>query len=272
MYLFYADASGILNPKFDDKDFLYVYTAIGLYEKKWHGFEKTLRREKARLQKKYNLPECLADCEIKSNWIRIPNERSKHIFLNMLTPEELESLVNLYYSQLEINNIRIFSIIVDKRKLVDYFDRSKLHRKAWELLIELIQNFLREEHPKNQGLIIVDDESKKSNLDLSLKHAYLQDSGTRSGLWLTNIVEMPLFTSSELSNGIQLTDLVCYNIYRVFKEKNPEYPDFNKICRFIWRDRFGNLRGLKVFPDDSELWDVLNKIIKGPKQLTPALK
>jgi hypothetical protein len=261
MYLFYADGSGGLTEKYSERDFLYVYTAISIYERRWHGFEKTLRRKKEILCKNHNAQLQLSDCEIKSNWIRLPKERLSHPFLSILTPEELTELVDLYYLQLEKHYMKIFSVVIDKRSLPTYFDSQKLHRKAWELLIEMIENYLREEHDSHQGLIVVDDEGKKANLALSLKHAYQQDVGTSSGLWLKHIVEMPLFTPSELSNGIQLADLVGYNINKVFSCRNTEYAFFKRIEKYIHRDKKKSLsNGLRLFPDDSILWDVWVKI------------
>ncbi|MFB3816423.1 MAG: DUF3800 domain-containing protein [Candidatus Methylomirabilales bacterium] len=49
---------------------------------------------------------------------------------------------------------------------------------------------------------------------MAMKHAFFQDTGTSSGLWLKHISEMPLFVRSELSNGIQLADLVSYNVWK----------------------------------------------------------
>lgn len=260
MYLFYADASGNLHPKYSKRDYLYVYTAVSLYGHRWHGFEKTIRRHKTALSRNHGYQLDIADYEIKSNWIRIKKEREKHPFLSFLSPEEITELVDLFYKQLDYHHMRIFSVVVDKREIADYFDREKLHRKTWELLLELVENFMREEHPKHQGIMIVDDESKQSNQALASKHSYLQDVGTHSNLWLKHIVEMPLFTRSELSNGIQLADLVGYNIHRAFRENNIKYEHFKKIKPFLWLDKSGDIKGLKLFPDESELWNLRGKI------------
>jgi len=278
MYFFYVDESGNLDPSVSGeradgtkyaKDHIYVLSAVSLFEKRWHGFEKTLNRKKwelidiIRRSPKPQVQLELADCEIKSTWIRIPKERSQRPFLANLTDLELNQLVDLFYQQLSRHYMKIFGIVVDKRHLHDYLDSAKLHRKAWELLLERIELFLREEHPKHQGVLITDDVSKERNRSLAMKHAYIQSEGTATGVWLSHIVEMPLFVRSELSNGVQLTDLVAYNIYRAFRYEDLDYPFFAKIVPYLWASEKtgGNLLdGLRVFPQESPLNSLLQTV------------
>ena len=86
--------------------------------------------------------------------------------------------MELYYQQLTHHYMRIFGVVVDKRCLHEYMDSAKMHRKAWEFLLEQIEAFLREEHPKHQGVLITDDISKERNRSLAMKHAYIQSEGT----------------------------------------------------------------------------------------------
>ena len=70
------------------------------------------------------------------------------------------------------------------------------------------------------------------------------------------IIEYPFFTDSKLSNGIQLIDLCCYNVYRAFRNEDFNYEYFQKLMPFFYRSKHtanGRLDGLKVWPDDSEL-------------------
>lgn len=271
MYFFYVDESGSLDPaaigKRADgstfsKDHLYVLAAVSLFETRWHGFEKTLNRKKQELWRihRHTNPTApmldLADCEIKSTWIRIPKERAQRPFLAGLTNDELTKLVDLYYRQLDHHHMMVFAVVVDKRHLRDYLDAGKMHRKAWELLLERIQRFLREEHPKHQGVLITDDINKQRNRSLAMKHAHIQSEGTASGVWLTHIVEMPLFVRSELSNGVQLADLVAYNIYRSFRDEDADYPFLDRVLPYVWASEGSpsdQLDGLYVFPGESPL-------------------
>lgn len=135
-------------------------------------------------------------------------------------------------------------------------DESKVHRKAWELILEQVQCFMAIEHPKHQAVLIADDLSKQANRSLAMKHAYLQESGTANGIPLRNIVEMPLFVRSELSNGIQLADLVAYNIYRCFERREPDYSYFTKLLPYFWNNPYTDSNvcdGLEVWPPKSGL-------------------
>ncbi|MBU4272107.1 MAG: DUF3800 domain-containing protein [Planctomycetes bacterium] len=278
MYFFYVDESGNLDPTVSGeradgtsftKDHIYVLAAVSLYERRWHGFDKLLNRKKWELidiiYHAKLLPSKLelADCEIKSTWTRIPKERAKRPFLANLTDTELRQLVDLYYHQLAHHYMRVFGVVVDKRHLHGWMDSAKMHRKAWELLLERIEAFLREEHPKHQGVLITDDISKERNRSLAMKHAYIQSEGTAAGTWLSHIAEMPLFVRSELSNGVQLADLLAYNVYRCFRDENPDYPFFLQTLPHIWvseKTPSNVLDGLRVFPPESPLASLLPTI------------
>lgn len=275
MYLFYVDETGNLDPRTEiptqsggtiPGDPIFVLTAVGLYEHRWHGFEKTINRYKQgvldKIFRDHGVRLDLADFEIKSNWLRIPKERNRHPTLSRMTAAELQELVDLFYSQLEHHHMPVFSVVIDKRYLPAYMDVDKLHKKAWELLLEQVQRSMEAKFPKHQALFVKDDMTVQANRSLAMKHAHLLDKGTTSGLWLRHVCEMPHFVRSELSNGVQLADLCSYNIYRAFKDDNLGYPYFQKVRAAIWartepaRHPFS---GVRVFPDDSPLWGLVNQ-------------
>lgn len=269
MYFFYIDESGTRDPKTTKTkkdgtttslDHVYVLTAVSLFEYKWRNFESEITNLKLELIKKLNkskgLKFTLADCEVKSTWLRIAKEREKNsLFLKELSSSELRQLSELYFAQLKSRHMHVFSVVIDKRKMYDYYDHHKLHKKAYELLLERIENYLSEFHPKHQGLIVIDDTDKSINRELSLKHAYFQREGNQR-VDFKHIVEYPFFTNSKLSNGIQLADIIGYNVYRAFKDTNFSYPYFQRQLPYFYFSRNtadAKLDGLKVFPDDSEL-------------------
>jgi hypothetical protein len=269
MYFFYVDETGNRNPRVEivrpdgrmvQNDWLYVLTAVSLFEHRWHQFEMTLRKRKVELMQRIfrdtGIRLDLADCELKSNWLRIPKERARRPFLANLTGAELTDLVALYYRQLGYQPMFIFSVVVDKRLLFDYMTEEKLFRKAWELLLERVEYFMRTEHDRHQAVLVVDDTGPQMNRSLAMKHAYFQDQGTSSGLLLRHISEMPLFVRSELSNGVQLADMVSYNLYRAFRSGDLDYSFFAQMVPSIWScgtTPAEQIEGLKVFPDASQL-------------------
>jgi len=266
MYFFYIDESGEKNPTVK-KDEPYVLLALGMHEYQWKKFERSINAFKLRLIKEIKKREGiqleLADAEVRSSDVRIPKNREKHPFLQYLTKDELSKLIDLYYKQLEKSHIHIFASVIDKDCLDAYMDLEKLHRKAYELLLERAENFLFNEHPNQQAIFVLDNTSKQLNRSLAMKHSYFQRNTTSSKVKLRHIVEVPFFVESYLSNGVQLADLCAYNVFKTFNEQNENYEYFEKILPYFNSkvSRKGNkVDGLKVFPDDHRWKDLVEKI------------
>ncbi len=285
MFFFYVDESGnldceVVGKKADgsqfEKDHLFVLTAVSLFEQRWRRFEQAINRKKKELMTRVEArggPRLdLADCEIKSSWVRDPKSRASRPFLSALYGPEITELIEVFYEQVPAHKMQVFSVVVDKRHLLPYFDRSKLHRKAWELLVERLQAFLEIEHRKHGGVLVTDDVSKEANRSLAMKHAHLLAEGTSASKHLSHITEMPLFVRSELSNGVQLADLASYNVYRAFKRNDLEYEWFRRIEPAIWWAGGGPGRdGLKVFPQESPLYGLADAVrLRRPVSQAPS--
>ena len=262
MYFFYFDESGSRDPSVGTlqkpKDHLYVLLAVGMFEKRWTPFERTISNIKLELadylRKKGQGTFDLASCEVKSNWIRSPKERaSKSQFLNALDENDRTRLTDSYLEQVAKQNMVVMAVIVDKRHLRDHMTHETLHKKAYEILLERIESYMKEYHDKHLALIVMDDTSKELNQAVAMKHAFFQRAGNQN-LNFRHIVEYPFFTRSELSNGVQLADLLAYNVYRAFREESLGYPYFEMLLpHFYKRESHANLDGLKVWPDPSPL-------------------
>ncbi|MCC5842253.1 MAG: DUF3800 domain-containing protein [Opitutales bacterium] len=271
MYFFYIDESGTRDPGLEGKrkdgssfakDHLYVLTAISLFERRWKAFDHEIAAHKQqllrRLRRDLGLELTLGDCEVKSTSLRLkksPHEKGYSQFVHNLTDPGKTALSNVYYSQIEKHHMRVFAVVIDKRKLHDHVTAETLHKKAYELLLERIEQFLHEFHSNHNGLIVMDDTQKQLNHAIAMKHAFFQREGN-ANLRFKHIVEYPFFTDSSLSSGIQLADLCAYNIYRAFRAEDFSYPYFKGLLPFIYRSQRTSpekLDGLKVFPDDSAL-------------------
>ena len=262
MYFFYFDESGSRDPSVgtaeQPKDHIYVLLAIGLYERQWRSFELAITHLKLELagylRRDGKGQFDLGDCEVKSNWIRNAKERAqKSGFLAALSPADRERLVAGYYQQIAERNAVVLASVIDKRHLHDHMTHETLHKKAYEFLLERIEQFMREYHPKHQALIVMDDTSRTLNQAVAFKHAYFQRVGNQN-LRFRQIVEYPFFTRSELSNGVQLADLLAYNVYRAFKGEDLAYPYFDMLLpSFYRRSGDATLDGLKVWPEASSL-------------------
>lgn len=262
MYFFYIDESGSRDPSIGTpekpKDHLYVLLAVGLYERKWRPFDRTISAVKLefaeRLWRAGKGRFDLADCEIKSNWLRNPKERAaRSPFLHALTDADRERLVAAYLDQLGLRNAVVMAAVIDKRHLLNHVTHETLHKKAYEFLLERIQQYMTEYHPRHQALIVMDDTSTQLNRAVAMKHAFFQRDGNQN-LKFSHIVEYPFFTASELSHGVQLADLLAYNVYRAFKMEDLDFPYFNLLMPRFYRRQAGHmLDGLKVWPEPSPL-------------------
>ena len=262
MYFFYFDESGSRDPSIGSaakpKDHLYVLLAVGMWEGQWRRFETAIsglkleladylyRDGKGRFE--------LADCEVKSNWVRVPTERKKRSrFLHQLHPDDLTRLTDAYFDQVDERNMVILAGVIDKRFLLDHVTHETLHKMAYEFLLERIQHYMRQFHRRHRALIVMDDTGKQLNSAVAMKHAWFQRAGNRNMVFPA-IVEYPFFTRSELSNGVQLADLLAYSVYRAFKRENFDYPYFEWLLPNFYRRRDGAaLDGLKVWPENSPL-------------------
>lgn len=210
-----------------------------------------------------NRPEFVLSKPPRTGWVKSSSlrlkkslgERGYSQFVHNLTDPEKTDLSDVFYSQIEKHHIRVFAVVIDKRKLHDHVTAETLHKKAYELLLERIEQFLHEFHASHNGLIVMDDTQKQLNHAIAMKHAFFQREGN-ANLRFKHIVEYPFFTDSSLSSGIQLADLCAYNIYRAFRAEDFSYPYFSRLLPFIYRSQRTSpdkLDGLKVFPDDSAL-------------------
>jgi hypothetical protein len=262
VYFFYFDESGSRDPSVGTpekpKDHLYVLLAAGMFERQWRPFDRAISHLKLELADYLRRDRKgtfdLAACEVKSNWIRNAKERAaKSPFLDSLHNEDRERLVAAYFNQLKERNLVIMAAVIDKRHLHDHTTHETLHKKAYEFLLERIEHYIAEVHPKHQALIVMDDTSKALNQAVAMKHAFFQRAGNQN-LRFRHIVEYPFFTRSELSNGVQLADLLAYNVYRAFRDENLAYPYFEMLLPAFYRREDGEqLDGLKVWPEASPL-------------------
>ena len=277
MYFFYLDESGSRDPSVGTpekpKDHIYVLLAVGMYERQWRPFEREVSGLKLELADRIMRDGVgafdLADCEVKSNWLRNPDGRGKTSpFLNALTPDERQRLTDVYLEQVVKCKTAIIASVIDKRYLYTGTIEEALHQRAYEFLIERIQHFMAEYQPWHQALIVVDDTSKQLNQAVAMRHADLLLSGN-ANLRFSNIVEYPFFTRSELSNGVQLADQLAYNVYRAFRNQDMTYPYFEGLLPYFYRSMNGRiLHGLKIWPNDSPLAGVARIMWNESRQKT----
>jgi hypothetical protein len=266
MYLFYVDESGNRNPLTKVEEPL-VILSLCLHEFQWRRLERNINSRKLRLIQEVHdrtgLEFELADVEVKANTLRMASEREHHRFFKHLSAAELKSLTDIMYDQLEVCHCWLHAVVVDKKCLREYFDTEKLSKKTYELILERGENFINAEHDKQNCIFILDNTSQQLDRSMALKHSYFQRSGTTSGLRLKHIIELPMFVDSRLSNGVQLADLCAYNIFRVFRDEDTNYPYFLRILPFVYKNAKldpRRLEGIKIFPEDHRWGGFLDSV------------
>lgn len=114
MYFFYIDESGSRDTQvavarkdgtIEQRDSLYVLTAVGLYERKRHPFDREIANLKLELSdhiyRRLGIRYTLAECEVKSTTLRIPKRReAESPFLHTLAAGDLKRITDTYYQQI----------------------------------------------------------------------------------------------------------------------------------------------------------------------------
>jgi hypothetical protein len=205
--------------------------------------------------------------------VRNRKERTaKSPFLAALCDADIERIVATFFRQIEARRAVLMAAVIDKRHIRAHVDAEILHKKAYEFLLERIEQYMHEYHPRHSALVVMDDTSKQLNRAVAMKHAFFQRRGNQN-VQFRHIVEYPFFTRSELSNGIQLADLVAYSIYRAFREENFGYPYFAEILpHFYHRQGVAMLDGLKVWPEGSPLVERAREARTLPRKTPPTAR
>ena len=116
-----------------------------MYEGQWRPFDSAISGLKLfladHLERDGKDPFELADCEVKSNWVRVRTEREKRSpFLHALHQDDLTDLTEAYSRQVAKRNTVIMSSVIDKRCLNSSVTHETLHTTAYEFLLERIQH------------------------------------------------------------------------------------------------------------------------------------
>ncbi|MBI5694492.1 MAG: DUF3800 domain-containing protein [Nitrospirae bacterium] len=281
MYFFYVDESGTKDPRIFgerkdgttfEKDWPYILFAVSLFKWHWDKFEREISDRKMKLIHRVSADTGdrfdLADAEVHSTVLRNAKNRMESRFFRHLHPHEIGFVTEAYYNSIQAHNMNCFAVIVDKKELPKHYTQEMLHTRTYELLLERIEQFLQNYHPKQRGLIIMDNSDKNLNRRLTMKHSWLLKNGS-SSVRFKHIVEMPLFVESSLSHGVQLADLCAYNCFHAIKYNKPDYPYFQKMLPSFYnspKTRPEKFDGIKVFPESVRVSETIKSAIELSKK------
>jgi hypothetical protein len=170
--------------------------------------------------------------EIKSNWLRIPQEQQAHYLSPYnITPDELKEFTNKLYDALLSYDITLIAAVVDKPEMQKrYVSPQSPSSLAYRLLFERIEMFLVNHTHGDYGVVIFDkitelELRRKGYEDLLYKqHLRYLEKGT-DFMSINQIVEGLLFIGSHENNMLQLVDLCGYNIFRQFVNYGNEWEE-----------------------------------------------
>ena len=170
--------------------------------------------------------------EIKSRWLRIPNERYKHYLKPFgLTEDQISDFVRELYDFVGRAPLRCLGAVVDKQRLRNQykrqFDPSPI---CYELLLQRLANLCTQYNVTKANVIFDDMDGKNVNGSEWKKLLQRQHRNLRKGYspfyknWdkqkqnrsmrYERISEELVFHDSRDDELIQIADLCAYNIFR----------------------------------------------------------
>jgi hypothetical protein len=215
MYIFYIDESGSPAghdaPLKDGQSPIFVLSCLAFPSERWRTLDRAYRDLKAQYfqdELKGRRPETH---EIKGTDLIGPHNKKS---------QRRHAFARATLQLCRDNQARAFSVII-KKSAVDPMSQISMYTMALQYLVERFQCFLDETSqgltvglPQEDcyGVIIAD--SRLNNLDLNVAISHLSFIfGHATGRKCTRIIEAPTFTFSQLSVGIQLTDIFAAFTY-----------------------------------------------------------
>lgn len=204
-----------------------------------------------------------ADVEIKSNWLRIPQERKeRYLDKYPITEDQLEDFVNELYDIVSSTELMLIAAVIDKKHMQETYGPDAWYAPAvaYEILLQrVVQQVF---HPDTVSVVIddMDGATPKGNqykTNLKRQHRFLRKNGSRlhQGLNWGQLKGLK-FKNSALSHHIQVADVAAYNVYRQFVEHgegwenkaNKELPTYRWLSKLAdkFRNRGGRIQGYGI--------------------------
>ena len=197
-----------------------------------------------------------ADVEIKSNWVRRPDERRRRYLKPFgITEQDLDALLEKLYAIMTRDELSYAACAIDKVQMEERYGDRKWHPSAtaYQFLLQRLQM-----HCADAGTVChvtVDDmtgstQAKNAWRDLLQEQhrRRMRDGCNLTRLQFTNIGDRLRFGASHRFNLLQIADLVAYNVMRQFRSHGVEwdaggkglqiYPPLERILsRFLMSSR-----------------------------------
>ena len=215
MFIFYVDESGSPHahsePIANGETPLFVLAALAIQAEDWRQLDRAYLGLKTRFFQTEigkRRPELY---EVKGTTLIGPHNKSsrrRHAFAQQA------------FSLCLANKARGFAVIL-RKSATEPVNPTSMYTMALQYLVERFHCFMYEttcgltsgiRRQHGQGIIIAD--ARLNNLDLNVAVSHLSFMfGNETGRKCTSIIEAPTFTFSQLSVGLQLTDIFASFVY-----------------------------------------------------------
>jgi hypothetical protein len=183
------------------------------------------------------------DVEIKSNWIRQPEQRQKHYTgPHGIDLKDINALMEALYCWLPRAPITLLAGVVDKPLMqTTYTKPHYAGAVSYTMFLQRYQKFLTKRTAS--GSVVFDDPAGKSpgghqwRYLLHRQHNLLKKHGCPYTSTQFPNVGPVTFTDSKASAFIQVADLVAYNTFRQFRTYGKEWEDSN-VTRITMYEHF----------------------------------
>lgn len=250
MYLMYIDESGDTIPLSQKGKKFLVLTGCIIHENNIPKIENKFRE----IKRKYYQN---SDIEIKSNFLRYANpDLDEYSPLKLNSRQKYNDLEAEITDLLKNIDITLYSVVIDKESYWSQYPSQNPYHIAYIFLLERFQKFLKQNN--SLGISIIDPregQTEKHFMGNELSGLHEKMRHQDGSIWkkCPNVIEKLLFSQSDQTIGIQISDLYCYPIYHMFEynKKTGNYWRFDelslpKLYKFNGKiDGFG----LKFFPD-----------------------
>lgn len=174
--------------------------------------------------------------EIKSNWLRMPNERRRrYLDRYNISENNLTDYVDELYEIINESPFVFVAAVIDKLHMQEDYSPNPWYPPAvaYELVLQRVQSHM--EQTGGYAHITIDDmtgatpkrNQYKSNLERQHQQLQLYGSKLKKGFSFPNIIGKIKFMDSSLSNMIQVADICSYNVLRQFVEHGEEWEQEN---------------------------------------------
>lgn len=201
MYLLYLDEAGTHAAARH-----FVLAGVAVYEQNTYWVTDELNR----LQAQY-FPDIRGRVRFRTAPLRTPDGTTVEAPFDELPASCRRQLLNRLYAIAQQMRGRLFAVVIEKDALAGDDDP---YERALEEMTARFDRYLnrmyREHDRRNKGLIVIDDSQYRERLEAISRQ--FADEGTR---WnkIYNVLDIPLFTSSQNSRMLQIADLIANTVY-----------------------------------------------------------